>query len=172
MPANLSSLADHAHVVLRPASIFDLKREFLCETPISPPHGDTSQWTLKAKSGIPLEGSGLASTTDVAAKKRLLPLGKMTAASDTFRSVFIKFRPVATNTDGQIGSLTFDIKYADELLTAASRVGWLACWFLPGKSGHLLKMRIADHAVALVRPPSPFQQHWPARYRLPARCAG
>jgi hypothetical protein len=152
MPGNLDDLAKHAHTVLRPASIFDLKRDFLSNTPISPPHGDTVKWNLKAKSGIPLEGTSLEFTVDVAKKERDVPLGKMTAPGDTFRSAFIKFKAVVTNTDGQIGSITFDVKYADELKDAASRVGWLACWFLPWKSGHLLKMRIPTHTTALAAP--------------------
>ena len=152
MPGNLDELAKYAHTVLRPGAIFDIKRDFLISTPISPPHGDTSKWNLKAKSGIPLEGTGLSSMTNVAMKERDVPLGKMTAPNDTFRSAFIKFRAVATNTDGQIGSITFDVKYADELKDPASRTGWLPCWFLPWKSGHLLKMRIPTHTTAIAAP--------------------
>jgi hypothetical protein len=151
MPGNLDELVKQAHRALRPGSMFDIKRDFLTTTPISPPHGDTAKWTLQAKSNIPLEG-GSVHGMDKAVKEALVPLGKMKAASDTFRSGFIKFRPVATNTDGQIGSLTFDVKYAKELKDAAARTGWLACWFLPWKSGHLLKMRLPDHGVALAAP--------------------
>ena len=151
MASNLAELVAHAHKVLRPGSLFDLKREFLSNSPISPPHGDTSKWVLKAKSGIPVEGTSYEFLT-LAEQERDVPLGKMKAPNDTFRSAFIKFRPVASNTEGQIGALTFDVKYADELQDAGSRVGWLACWFLPWKSGNLLKMRLPPHNVALAAP--------------------
>ena len=109
-------------------------RDFLCTTPISPPHGDTEKWALKAKSGIPLEGSTFDGM-DKAKAESLAPLGKMTAPSDDLRSAFIKFRPVKSATDRQEGALTFDIKYANELKDEASRRDWLACCFLPWKSG-------------------------------------
>ena len=151
MPGNLVDLAAAAHLALRPGSLFGIKRDFLVGTPISPTHGDTAKWTLQAASGIPLMGTGLESM-DAAITRRDVPLGKMKATSDTFRAGFIKFRPVATNTDGQIGSLTFDVKYANELQDDASRAGWLPSWFLPWKSGHLLKMRLPQHNVALPAP--------------------
>ena len=134
MPGSLSDLAAHAQKVLRPGSIVDLKRDFLCTTPISPPHGDTEKWALKAKSGIPLEGSTFDGM-DKAKAESLAPFGKMTAPSDDLRSAFIKFRPVKSATDRQEGALTFDIKYANELKDEASRRDWLACCFLPWKSG-------------------------------------
>jgi len=135
MPGSLSDLAAHAQKVLRPGSIVDLKRDFLCTTPISPPHGDTEKWALKAKSGIPLEGSTFDGM-DKAKAESLAPLGKMTAPSDDLRSAFIKFRPVKSATDGQEGALTFDIKYANEygqLTTTSVNVGHQIFFPKPGK---------------------------------------
>jgi len=108
--------------------------QLLRETPISPPHGQAGGLTIK-KSVEALAGGKVKDA-----------FGKVKLSGPLAMIAFIKFRPVTSNTDGQEGALTFDIKYAVELKTTASRNGWVPCWFLPWKSGLLVKLTIAADA--------------------------
>lgn len=110
--------------------------DLLRETPISPPHGQASGLTVK-KAVTALGGSSANA------------FGKAKMAGPLTMIAFIKFRPVTSNTDGQEGALTFDVKYATELKTAATRNGWVPCWFLPWKSELLVKLTIAADAGAI-----------------------
>ena len=107
-------------------------RQLLCSTPVSPPHGQAKGVTVKK--AVP--------ALDASAIKTPGAFGKARISGPLAMIGFIQFRPVRSNTDGQEGALTFDVKYADELKTVASRNGWIPCWFLPWKSGLLVKVTI------------------------------
>jgi len=128
--ADLTALADQLNQTASTGTDAQL-RQLLCETPVSPPHGQVRDVTVRKS--VPALAKGVAPPG---------AFGKAKISGVLQRIVFIKFRPVTTNIDGQEGALTFDVKTAGELTTNASRNGWIACWFLPWKSGLLVKMDI------------------------------
>ncbi len=56
-----------------------------------------------------------------------------------YRIAFIKFKPVVRD---NVGALTFEVKYADELTTVASRSGYIPVWYLPWQAGKMVKIKI------------------------------
>jgi hypothetical protein len=130
---NLTDVADQANKILA-GTDFWAKEEFLLTTPVSPPHGQTSAVRKKA---APIKFD-YKSGYDAAQ----MPLVKAKVDSVIDKIGFIKFRPVRSNTDGQEGAITFDVKFAHELKQNADRVGYVPCWFLPWKSAHLVSFKI------------------------------
>jgi hypothetical protein len=67
--------------------------------------------------------------------------GKLKITGNTQLICFIRFKAVERD---HIGALTFDTRFPDELPTAASRAGWIPCWFLPWASARIIKLKIPD----------------------------
>lgn len=67
---------------------------------------------------------------------------KIGAAGDSI--AFIKLRP---NEKNEIGAITFTVKTPAELKTTASRAGWIAVWWLPWQSGHIVKIKIRSNVT-------------------------
>lgn len=57
---------------------------------------------------------------------------------------FIKFRPQEKN---ELGAMTFVMKDASALSTVAARAGWVAIWWLPWVSKHIVKIKIRSLAT-------------------------
>jgi hypothetical protein len=104
---------------------YSIKQAVLRSTPISPPHGDVSMFTT-------------AQLTTGAFGAKL----KLAQVDDMIR--FIKFGAVERDF---IGALTFATRTPAQLPSAASRQGWVPCWFLPWFSGKILKLKISDIAT-------------------------
>jgi hypothetical protein len=67
---------------------------------------------------------------------------KIGAASDSI--AFIKLRP---NEKNEIGAITFTMKTPADLPTVASRNGWIAVWWLPWQSDHIVKIKIRSNVT-------------------------
>lgn len=104
---------------------YQMKQAVLRSTPISPPHGDVSMFT-NAQLRTGAFGAKL----------------KLAQVDDMIR--FIKLGPVERDF---VGALTFITRTPAQLPTAASRLGWVPCWFLPWFSGKILKLKISDVAT-------------------------
>jgi hypothetical protein len=133
---NLTEAANHANTILA-GTDFWAKEEFLHKTPISPPHGQTSTARFKAPD--------VKFDIKAGQTKADFPFVKAKLDAPVDKIGFLKFRPVDNNTEGQLGALTFDVKFATELKSAASRAGYVPCWFLPWKSAHMVTFRINRH---------------------------
>jgi predicted nucleic-acid-binding Zn-ribbon protein len=118
---------DQATTVLSTGS-YNQKLNFLRSTPINPPDGYT----------------GMALTTKTSSNHDR-DWTKLTIRDTVDMMGFIKMGAVIRD---QVGALTFRLKFAYEgLQLTPSRAGLIPCWFLPWKSRHIMKLKIADFAT-------------------------
>jgi hypothetical protein len=114
-----------------------LKLKLLQQQPIHPPDDGSQNWVQKAPTG------GLdfraPSKPNTAGDYKLFSKLKLTDALD--RIGFIRFEP---ETGVEVGAITFKVKYARELKKRADRVGYIPIWFLPWRSGHMVKIKIEE----------------------------
>jgi hypothetical protein len=113
------------------------KLTFLQGFPVAPPsnyQGGAHAFSPTIKSPF---------TTDTRAKK-YLSKKKLTNLVD--RVAFIKFKPTNAGVS-EYGALTFELKYATDLKTTASRTGYVPVWFLPWESGFMWKEKIEPFAT-------------------------
>jgi hypothetical protein len=65
---------------------------------------------------------------------------KIGAAADSI--AFIKLRP---NEKNEIGAITFTVKTPAQLPNLGDRAGWIAVWWLPWQSAHIVKIKIRSN---------------------------
>ena len=138
MPADPATI-NRANTIMSTGN-YAAKLALLRELPVCPPsnyqHGGAHAFapTLKSPLGV----------LDNRATKYLTKK-KLTTVSD--RVAFIKFKARA-DASGEPGSIEFELKYAEDLPSDASRVGYIPIWFLPWESGFMWKLKIESSVAS------------------------
>ena len=104
----------------------------LLTTPIQPPDGSLGGRNVTFKA--PTATGGNAGDVEFAK-------AKLTGVADRVAFIKLKDDPLFP------GTMSFTVKYADELQTTASRAGYAPCWFLPWKSKRIVKIKIEDYTT-------------------------
>lgn len=109
--------------------------DFMRKQPVHPPSGAVrAGYVSKAP-----RGSG-----DILPRNGFVQFGKQKLEAASDRIAFIKFMDDISNTAHK-GTLSFDIKYGDELKDAASRIDYTPIWWLPWNgAGAIVKLKIED----------------------------
>jgi hypothetical protein len=115
--------------------------KFMEKYPVHPPNGLVAPGHHTAKAPMTVGGQRPA-TVDTSGRVGThvrFSKQKLTAMGD--RVAFINC--IEETSPGEKGSLSFDVKFAEELTTAASRVGRAPIWWLPWNGeGSLVKLKI------------------------------
>ncbi|HEX5076159.1 MAG TPA: hypothetical protein VFW03_23300, partial [Gemmatimonadaceae bacterium] len=122
--AELDTLAQ----ILKAPGNMQRKFDLLRQVPMSPPDGTAKGYR-----------DPLKSTTDPTASIKAIKFSKLKVEEDEYKIAFIR---LIVATRDKPGALSFEVKYAPELPTAA-RANYIPIWFLPWQSGHMTKMKLS-----------------------------
>ena len=110
--------------------------KFMEKYPVHPPNG-----TIRAGHFVPKAPLLLGGTAAATDDRGHVKFSKQKLVNLVDRVGFL--RCIDETSPGEKGALTFEVKYADELTTAPSRVGFAPAWWLPWNgAGALVKLTI------------------------------
>ncbi|HEX5435945.1 MAG TPA: hypothetical protein VFW98_02210 [Gemmatimonadaceae bacterium] len=135
MPAS-AALINQANTVLAGANLAQIF-SFLSATPVQPPDGSVAGLNVDNKAKT--TGGANLGNVEYSQIKLIDPVDRI---------AFIKFvaDPLFPDT------LSFQVQYARQLQTQASRAGYIPIWFLPWSSKRVLKLKIEDASRSTLTP--------------------
>lgn len=135
MPADAQKIAQ-ANTILAGGNMAQMY-SFLTTTPVQPPSGGVAGLNVAAKAKT-ATGANLGNV-DYAQIKLLHPI-------DRIAFIRIVGDPLFPDT------LSFQVQYAHQLRTVASRAGYIPIWFLPWDTKRVLKLKIEDSSSPTLQP--------------------
>jgi hypothetical protein len=129
MPSFTQAELDLLTLTLKAPGNMERKLDLLRRIPMSPPDGTAMGYRDPYKSAA-----------DPSASIKAIKFSKIKIEEDEYKIAFIR---LVVATRDKPGALSFEVKYAPDLPTAAERANYVPIWFLPWQSGHMTKLKLS-----------------------------